>query len=244
MAFSAAFRSAPTAPSMPIRNSNPSWTSGPLALAGFESHLSAHLLNLPSITLPVPVWFLNLEIVLPAPPIAPVNKVPSRPNFNLFKISWTGSPVSLSISVGPPSQSPNVPASSTSPTKTASAAPPANAPWPNRLIFSPPLKYLPAFFAVKAALVKPLPILKANPPGIPMLTISSVIFPAAVASAASSKGLISAKNCSTASARSLSTPKSIRVAPKVAAPSKILKTPEPIPAAMDVARPTSSLAIV
>ena len=44
-----------------------------------------------------------------------------------------------------------------------------------------------------------------------MLTISSVIFPIAVDCANSSKGFISAKYCSTASALSLSTPKSNKV---------------------------------
>ena len=61
--------------------------------------------------LPVPVCFLNLDIVAPAPPMAPVNKVPSTPNFNLFNNSVLGSLVSLSIFVGPPKKSPNVPAS-------------------------------------------------------------------------------------------------------------------------------------
>ena len=70
-----------------------------------------------------------------------------------------------------------------------------------------------------------------------MLTISSVILPAAVASAASSKGFILSKYASTASALSLSTPKSKRVAPKDAAPSNILNTPDPTPAKIDVANP-------
>ena len=70
-----------------------------------------------------------------------------------------------------------------------------------------------------------------------MLTISSVIFPAAVASAASSKGFILSKYSSTASALFLSIPKSKRVAPRVAAPSNILNTPEPTPANIEVARP-------
>ena len=98
---------------------------------------------------------------------------------------------------------------------------------------------MPASLARSAALVKPDPTLKATPPGTPMLTISSVILPAAVASAASSNGFILSKNSSTASALSLSTPKSKRVAPKLATPSKILNTPDPKPARIDVARPTS-----
>ena len=72
-----------------------------------------------------------------------------------------------------------------------------------------------------------------------MLTISSVILPAAVASAASSKGFMSSKYDSTASALFLSTPKSKRVAPNVAAPSNILNTPDPNPANIDVLKPYS-----
>ena len=74
-----------------------------------------------------------------------------------------------------------------------------------------------------------------------MLTISSVILPAAVASAASSKGLISSKYASTASALFLSIPKSKRVAPSVAAPSNILNTPDPTPASIDLVSPVSCL---
>ena len=70
-----------------------------------------------------------------------------------------------------------------------------------------------------------------------MLTISSAILPAPVAAAASSNGLILSKNASTDSALSLSIPKSKRVAPRVAAPSKILNIPEPTPAAIEVASP-------
>ena len=125
----------------------------------------------------------------------------------------------------------------TSPTKTPSAAPPANAPLPYLFNFSFLLKYVPASLALKVALVKPDPILNARPPGIPMLTISSVILPAAVASAASSKGFILSKYSSTASALFLSTPKSKSVAPNVAAPSNILNTPEPTPASIEVPRP-------
>ena len=87
--------------------------------------------------------------------------------------------------------------------------------------------------ALNVALAKPLPILKAAPPGKPKLTINSVIFPAAVASATSSKGLMSSKNASTDSALFLSTPKSKRVAPSVAPPSNILNIPDPIPANID-----------
>jgi len=69
-----------------------------------------------------------------------------------------------------------------------------------------------------------------------MLTISSVILPIPVEAASSSKGLMSAKYCSTASALSLSTPKSNKVAPNVAAPSKILIIPEGIPASIERAQ--------
>ena len=69
-------------------------------------------------------------------PIPKVNNPPSAPNFNLFNNSASGVLDSLSISVGPPKKSPNVPASSTSPTKAASAAPPANAPLPYLFNFS------------------------------------------------------------------------------------------------------------
>ena len=189
------------------------------------------------IALPVPLWFLNLDIVLPAAPIAPVNNAPSTPNFNLFNNSVCGSSLSLSISVGPPRKSPNVPASSTLPTKAPSATPPATAPLPNRLNFSLLLKYFPAFFACNVAFVRPDPTLNAIPPGIPILTINSVILPAAVASAASSKGLISSKYFSTASALFSSTPRSISVAANVAPPSNILNTPDPKPAKIEVPSP-------
>ena len=69
-----------------------------------------------------------------------------------------------------------------------------------------------------------------------MLTISSVILPAPVASAASSNGLILSKYASTASALSLSTPKSNNAAPNVAAPSKILNV-FMIPDGIAAARP-------
>jgi hypothetical protein len=58
-------------------------------------------------------------------------------------------------------------------------------------------KYFPDFLPAIATLAKLLPALNAIPPGTPRLTINSVIFPAVVASAASSKGLILAKNSST-----------------------------------------------
>ena len=230
--------------------------------------MSIHLSKGFVIAFPVPAWFLNLEIVLPTPPMMPVNPAPSNPNFNLFNISVVGSSVSLSNSVGPPSKSPKVPASSTSATNTPSANPPKPAPTPNAPVFSKPVapfekaslnnlfsalsnlppfnffetaldisppksKYLPLLFAIKAPLAKPLPTLKAIPPGTPMLVINSVIFPAVVASANSSKGFIFAKNSSTSAALFVSPPKSINVAPSDTKPSGILKRPEPIPASAD-----------
>jgi len=65
----------------------------------------------------VPADALSLPIPFPTAPKAPVKSAPSIPNFNLFNNSAPGSPVSLSISVGPPNQSPKVPASSTLPTR-------------------------------------------------------------------------------------------------------------------------------
>ena len=83
------------------------------------------------ITLPVPLVSLNFLTPAKAPPMAPVKAAPSKPNFNRFNNSVSGSPVSLSTFVGPPNKSPKVPASSTSPTKIPSATPPDSAPLPN-----------------------------------------------------------------------------------------------------------------
>ena len=101
--------------------------------------MSIHLSKGLVIALPVPAWFLNLEIVFPAPPIIPVKPAPSKPNFNLLNISVVGSSVSLSNFVGPPSKSPKVPASSTSATNTPSANPPNPAPAANAPVFSNPV---------------------------------------------------------------------------------------------------------
>ena len=103
------------------------------------------------------------------------------------------------------------------------------------------LKYLPDCLANMVALPKPEASLKAGTPGVPKLTINSVILPTAVAFAASSKGFILAKKSSTASALSLSTPKSNRVAPSVVIPSAILNKPEGIAANIDVYQAESSL---
>ena len=70
------------------------------------------------------------------------------------------------------------------------------------------------------------------------MIINSVILPAAVASAASSKGLISSKYAFTPAPALLSIPKSKEVAPSVAAPSNILNTPEPTPANIDLVNPS------
>jgi len=69
-------------------------------------------------------------MTLPAPPIIPVNNAPSVPNLTLFNNSLVGSSSvdDLSIAVGTPIKSPNVPSCSTSPTNTASATPPPRAP--------------------------------------------------------------------------------------------------------------------
>ena len=99
---------------------------------------------------------------------------------------------------------------------------------------SPPKsKYLLLRFAINAPLASPVPTLKAIPPGTPILTINSVILPAVVASAISSKGFIFAKNSSTSAALFVSAPISIKVAPNETKPSGILNKPEPIPAKAD-----------
>ena len=59
-----------------------------------------------------------------------------------------------------------------------------------------------------------VPILKPMPPGTPMLTKSSVIFPAVVAAAFSSQVVRSSNHCSTAAALLVSAPRSMSVAPR------------------------------
>jgi len=268
IAFSATFWSLAILPSIVFSISKPSFVLGPLALKGLDMYWSIHLLNLPVTAFPVPVWFLNLEMVLPATPSIPVNAVPSIPNFNLFNNSASGVSFSLSNSVGPPNKSPKLPASVTSSTNKPSAIPPKPAPDPYAKLFSAPVavlekasstnlfsglvNFLPSIFfrralevspprskyfllrlAINAPLANPLPTLKATPPGTPILTISSVILPAVVASAISSKGFIFAKNSSTSAALFVSAPRSIRVAPRETKPSGILNRPEPIPANAD-----------
>jgi len=75
-----------------------------------------------------------------------------------------------------------------------------------------------------------LAILPATPTGMARLVRISLILPAVVASAYSSKGFMSAKNFSTFSAVLVSAPKSIKLAPIETKPSGILNKPEPIPA--------------
>ena len=75
-----------------------------------------------------------------------------------------------------------------------------------------------------------LAILVAAPTGISILVNTSVILPAVVASAYSSKGFMSAKNFSTFSAVFVSAPRSIKLAPIETNHSGILNKPEPIPA--------------
>ena len=87
IAFSAMFVSLANKPSYFFCASKPSCANGPLALKGLDIHLSIHRSMGSMIALPVPPEFLNLDIPLPAAPIAPVNSVPSTPNFNLFNNS-------------------------------------------------------------------------------------------------------------------------------------------------------------
>ena len=156
----------------------------------------------------------------------------------------------LSILVGPPNKSPNVPIASASPTKTPSAIPPPIAPAtnclplplavnsnassaaPTNFLFDnlTYLLFLPASMAVFA---KPLADLKARPPGIPMFTNASVILPAAVASAFSSKVVRSSNHCSTLAALPLLTPRSIRLAPREKNPFGIAIKPDATPASID-----------
>ena len=100
------------------------------------------------------------------------------------------------------------------------------------------LKYCFAFFALIALFARLAPLVKAIPPGIPKLIKVSVIFPAVVASAFSSKGFISSKKFSTFAAVLLSVPKSIKLAPNEIAPSGIFIIPEAIPDKTDSIVPT------
>ena len=166
--------------------------------------------------------------------------------------------------MGPPNISPKVPTFSTSATNTPSATPDPNAATPYLVNFSFLLKvvaiflvslssaglnpfkspffrspkYFFAFFPLIAAFAKLAPLVKAIPPGIPRLTNVSVIFPAVVASAASSKGLISSNHCSTFAALLVPAPRSMRLAPKDITPSGILIRPEAIPDKTDSKVPT------
>ena len=83
-----------------------------------------------------------------------------------------------------------------------------------------------------------VPCLKAKPPGTPMLTKTSVSFPAVVASAFSSQSVRSSNHFSTSAALPSLTPRSISVAPKENKPLGIPIRPEPIPARTDSNVPT------
>ena len=228
----------------------------PLLDLNFSATLSIHL-SIPELATSNCLFLLaNFLITLPVPPRIPVNNAPSVPNLTLFNISVAASGSALlSISVGPPNKSPNDPMSFTSPTNTPSAKPPPRAPAINCLplpldVSSNALSaaltrlgllrftYLPFLAASIAAFDIPLAALKAIPPGIPMLTNSSVIFPAAVASAFSSHSVRSSNHCSTAAALPLLTPKSIRLAPRENKPFGIAIKPEPTPASIDSNVPT------
>ena len=76
-----------------------------------------------------------------------------------------------------------------------------------------------------------------------MLTKSSVIFPAAVASAFSSRLVRSSNHCSTAAALPELTPKSKSVAPNENNPLGICMRPEPTPASIDSKVPTLLLVL-
>ena len=193
-------------------------------------------------------------IVLPIPPSKPVNKAPSVPNLILFIIDLAGSlGSSLSIAVGPPNKSPKLPTFSTSPMKIPSEIPPETAPAINRdvlpLVFkssaffavlanclaasSEILKYFPSFLPWNALLARALPTLSPIVPGIPTLTRTSAIFPAAVASAFSSHSVRSSNHFSTSAALLVSAPRSMSSAPRETIPLGIAIKPDPIPARID-----------
>ena len=217
----------------------------PLALilpATLSIHLSILLLLISNFL------FLCATFLIPAPtpPRIPVNNAPSVPNLTLFNSSLPGS-FSSSCKLNA-----SEPAASTSPTNTPSAIPPVTAPAKSLAAPPPPLIFfialanlgllafnnvpvLPALIAFSASL---LPSLKPYPPGIPMLTSSSVIFPAAVASALSSNVVRSSKNCSTSAALLVPAPRSISVAPNENAPLGIAIKPDAMPDRTDSIVPT------
>ena len=227
----------------------------PLRALNLEATLSIQKSSLELATSNCLFLFVNFFITVPAPLMAPVNNAPSVPNLTLFKISLTAlSSSSLLIAVGPPNKSPNVPTPSTSPTNVASAAPAPKAPATACLAFPVPVSvvplpissnnfgslsftYLPFCLANIADLASPLAPFKAIPPGIPMLTNNSVIFPAAVASAFSSNSVRSSKNCSTAAALPVLAPRSKRLAPREKKPLGIAMIPDAIPDSIDSITP-------
>ena len=228
----------------------------PLRALNLDATLSIHLSNWELATSSFLFLSVNFFITVPAPLIAPVNNAPSVPNLTLFNISLTAlSSSSLLILVGPPNKSPNVPISSTSPTNVASAAPAPKAPATACLVLPAPVSvvplprssnnfgslsftYLPFCLANIADFANPLALFKAIPPGIPMLTNSSVIFPAVVASAFSSNSVRSSNHCSTAAALPVLAPRSIKLAPKEKKPLGIAITPDTMPDSIDSIVPT------
>ena len=229
----------------------------PLLALKLAMVLSIHLSNFELATSKFLFLLVILPISLPVPPRIPVNNAPSVPNLILFNISLEASGLVslLSILVGPPIRSPNVPAWSTSPMNTPSAIPPPNAPAINALplpfaVSSKALSaaltiagsatlnnvlFLPASIEVFAML---LALLNATPPGTPMFTNSFVIFPAAVASAFSSNSVRLSNHASTCAALPLSTPRSIMLAPREKKPLGIPIRPDATPDSIDSIVPT------
>ena len=111
------------------------------------------------------------------------------------------------------------------------------------------LAAFPALFASKALLAKLVArkLLAAFTPswapltaGSPICVKASVILPIVLASAASSKGLIASKNCSTLAADSVPKPRSTSSAPNEKIPLGILIIPDPTPAKAEVMKCVSS----
>ena len=125
--FFAFTASADLSPILVLSISKNSWVL-PLLALNPDAILSMNLSILSFESVMFLFLFVNFLITLPVPAITPVNNAPSVPNLTLFNKSVNGSSVSLSISVGPPIRSPNVPICSTSPTNVASPTPPPIAP--------------------------------------------------------------------------------------------------------------------
>ena len=95
------------------------------------------------------------------------------------------------------------------------------------------VKYFPSFLDLNAALAIAAPLVNATAPGTPMLTSASVILPAVVASAFSSKSVRSSNHFSTSAALLVPAPRSINVAPRENNPFGIEIRPDPTPASME-----------